>query len=182
MIPTINTHQLILRPFDPADAAPLQRIYRQEGVLRYFPNPEPPPLERVERFLQAQAAHWEEHGYGNWAVVPRGQAEIAGWAGLWFISETGETEVGYLLGRDYWGKGYATEAARAAVADGFERCGLEQIIGLTHPENIASQRVLVKCGMRLLDQAPYWGMLMNRYLGRVTPRPVSQPPVPPPPA
>lgn len=163
MIPIIITPRLTLRPLAETDAAPLHAIYQQEGVLRYFPNPNPPPLDRVERFVQAQAPHWAEHGYGNWAVALNHNAEIIGWAGLWFIDETGETEVGYLLGRDFWGQGYASEAARASVDFGFDRRGLGQIIGLTHPDNAASQRVLEKCGLRLTGRQVYFGMEMTKY-------------------
>ena len=80
-----------------------------------------------------------------------------GWNGLQFLPETNETEVGYLLSRRFWGRGYTTEGARAALQFGFERFELEQIIGLVHPENIASQRVLEKAGLKFTNQAKYFG-------------------------
>jgi RimJ/RimL family protein N-acetyltransferase len=81
-IPTLSTDRLILRPLQPEDAGVLHRIYQGKGVLHYFPNPTPPPLERVERFIAGQQAHWEKHGYGNWGILPAGEREIIGWAGL----------------------------------------------------------------------------------------------------
>jgi RimJ/RimL family protein N-acetyltransferase len=63
---------------EPRDAQALHRIYQNEGVLRYFPNPHPPGLERVERFITNQQAHWEQHGYGNWGVLPDGEGDIIG--------------------------------------------------------------------------------------------------------
>ena len=77
--------------------------------------------------------------------------------------ELGETEVAYLLSRQVWGRGYATEAARAAVRYGFEAARLQAIIGLVHPENAASIRVLEKCGMQLADRVALWGLEMCRY-------------------
>ena len=71
--------------------------------------------------------------------------------------------MGYLLSRRVWGRGYATEAARAAVRYGFEVAGLQAIIGLVHPENAASIRVLEKCGMKLADRVTLWGLEMCRY-------------------
>jgi RimJ/RimL family protein N-acetyltransferase len=82
---------------------------------------------------------------------------------LYFLSETNETEVGYLLSRDFWSKGYATESTRASLDYGFTTLGLQEIIGLTHPENTASQRVLQKCNMAFTHRAQYFGMEMARF-------------------
>jgi [ribosomal protein S5]-alanine N-acetyltransferase len=166
-IPTLTTARLILRPLVDADAADLHRIYQVEGVLRYFPSPLPPPLEKVQKFIQDQARHWDEHGYGNWALVAQDSPELVGWAGPQFLPETGETEIGYLLARPFWGKGYGSEAARASLDFIFTNFDLPQIIALVHPENSASQHVLEKCGLRLLDRKVYFGMEMCRYtIGR----------------
>jgi len=164
-----------LRPLQSADAVTLCRIYQSKGVLRYFPNPTPPPLERVERFIDSQQAHWEKHGYGNWGVLLDGEAklagksasklpgEIIGWAGLQYLPELNETEVGFLLDRPFWGKGYATEAALASLRFGFDGYHLDHIIALVHPENIASRRVIEKCGMLYVDHLALWGMELMRY-------------------
>ena len=163
-IPTLETTHLTLRPLRAEDASVLHQLYQDEGVLRYFPRTTPPPLENVLRFITNQAAHWEENGCGNLAIQLRGgNGEMMGWAGVELIPDTGETEVGYLLGRPYWGGGYATQAALAVLRDGFNRLPVEQVIGLTHPENIASQRVLEKCGLRYWDRKTYFGMEMCRY-------------------
>lgn len=174
-IPTITTTRLILRPFVEADAVPLQRILNEDDVLRYFPNPDPPPLERMQRFVARQIAHWGEHGFGWWAVEPRisrsGQGLI-GWNGLQFLPETGEIEVGYLLSKAYWGKGLATEGGLASLQFGFQTLGLESIIAIVHPDNKASQRVIEKLGMSLVDRNNYFGMDCFRYiLGRDDYRP-----------
>ena len=162
-IPTINTPHLTLRPIVLADAAILYRIYQSEGVLQYFPNPAPPPLEKVQRFVASQQAHWEKYGYGNWGVLPEGGGEIIGWAGLQYLPELDETEAGFLLDRPFWGKGYATEAARASIQFGFEHFDLDHIIALVHPENIASRRVIEKCGLRFVQTLSLWGIQLMRY-------------------
>jgi [ribosomal protein S5]-alanine N-acetyltransferase len=169
-IPTLRTPRLTLRPFTPEDARPLYHIYQHAGVLQYFPNPTPPPLEKVERFIAAQQAHWETYGYGNWAICLPDLAELAGWAGLQFIPETGETEVGYLLDRPYWGQGYATEAALAALQFGFEHLPCGEIIALVHPENAGSLKVAAKCGLAVVERKVYWGLELVRHtLGRGAP-------------
>jgi RimJ/RimL family protein N-acetyltransferase len=162
-IPSIKTSRLILQPLLPADAIVLHRIYQAEGVLRYFPNPTPPPLEKVQHFITGQQAHWEKHGYGNWGILLQGGKEIIGWAGLQFLPELNETEVGYLLDRPFWGKGYATEAALASMDFGFEHFHLDHIIALVHPDNLASRRVIEKCGMVYVETLPLWGIELMRH-------------------
>jgi RimJ/RimL family protein N-acetyltransferase len=161
--PSITTTRLILRPFRSTDAERLYQIYQTEGVLRYFPNPNPPRLEGVRRFIAGQRKHWGKYAYGNWGIVPAGEAEIIGWAGLQYLPELEETEVGFLLDRPFWGRGYATEAALAALNFGFERFNLDHIIALVHPENLASRRVIEKCGMELHEKLSLWGMELMRY-------------------
>jgi ribosomal-protein-alanine N-acetyltransferase len=161
--PTITTTRLTMRPLVLKDASALQRIYQAEGVLRYFPSPVPPPLEKVQKFIQNQSSHWREHGYGNWALALKDGGELIGWAGPQFLPETGETEIGYLLARPFWGYGYATEAARASLYFIFSNFDIPQVIALVHPENAASRHVLEKCGLALLDRKVYFGMEMCRY-------------------
>jgi ribosomal-protein-alanine N-acetyltransferase len=163
-IPTLLTNNLTLRPIHPTDAASLYRIYNTDGVLQYFPNTTPPPLEKVDRFVARQLAHWEEYGYGNWAVTTHDSSEIIGWAGLQFLPETSETEVGYLLDKAHWGKGYATEAARASLEFGFKNFNFLEIIALVEPDNIASLKVAAKCGLVAVERKVYWGVEMVRHV------------------
>jgi ribosomal-protein-alanine N-acetyltransferase len=162
-IPSFITKSLILRPLQETDAEALHRIYQTEGVLQYFPNPIPPPIEKVQRFIQNQQAHWEKHGYGNWGVLTEGEAEIIGWAGLQYLVELNATEVGFLLDSPFWGRGYATETAIASLQFGFNRIKLHCIIALVHPENLSSQRVICKCGMDYLETLTLWGIWLKRY-------------------
>jgi ribosomal-protein-alanine N-acetyltransferase len=145
----------------------------QKGVLRYFPNPQPPERERVNQFIISQLNHWEEHGFGWWAVELKNTDELnvvvdtnlslIGWNGLQYLPDTDEVEVGYLLARPYWGYGLAAEGARPAIKMGFEAFGLKEIVGIVHPENTASVRVLEKIGMSFTCQAHYFGMPVRRY-------------------
>lgn len=163
-IPTILTPSLALRPFTEADAKPLHRVMGVPGVMDYFPRQDAPSLDRVQKLVSGQLKHWDEHGYGWWAVALRTSSELIGWAGLQFLPETNETEVAYLLGKDYWGQGLATEAARASVCFGFEGWDLPFIVGIVHPENVGSQRVLEKAGMTFVERSVYFGMDCLRYV------------------
>jgi len=163
-IPTITTQRLTLRAFTERDSDPLFDILQQPGILRYYPRPDPPPREAAARLVARQLAHWEEHSYGWWAVEARAEPGLLGWAGLTYLPETGETEVAYLLRKEVWGQGLATEAARASLKFGFEGFAFPFIIGLTHPDNIASQRVLEKSGLRFVEEATYFEMTCYRYV------------------
>ena len=162
-IPTITTRHLTLRPLTMNDLDPMFRVFSEQDILKYFPNPNPPTTDRIQAMIENQIKHWDEHGLGWWAVVPHGETELAGWNGLQYLPETNETEVGYMLSGKFRGRGYSTEGAQAGLEFGFKNLGLDQIVGLVHPENIASQRVLHKCGMAFTYQASYFGMEMFRY-------------------
>ncbi len=163
-IPTITTTRLVLRPFTLEDTDPLHQILNQDGVLQYFPKSDPPPRDRVEKLINHQLKHWGEHGYGWWAVEQRQKPGLMGWCGLQFLPETQEIEVGYLLGRDFWGQGFATEAAWASLHFGFEALKMQNdIIGIVHPENIASRRVLEKLGLAFTERTVYFDMDCYRY-------------------
>jgi ribosomal-protein-alanine N-acetyltransferase len=162
-VPTLRTPRLLLRPWTPQDAPTLLEILQEPDIFKYFPPSPPPTLEGVQRYVSHHLAHWQERGYGHWAVADQPGGRPAGWCGLEYLPETGETEVAYLLSRSVWGRGYATEAARAALRFGFQEAGLEGIIGLVHQGNLASIRVLEKCGLRFVDRKVYFGMELCRY-------------------
>jgi ribosomal-protein-alanine N-acetyltransferase len=161
-IPTLETPGLILRPWKPEDAGALLRILQEHEILKYFP-PTSFTLEKTQRYIDHQLKHWQERGYGHWAVTRKEDSRVVGWNGLEYLPETDENEVAYLLSHQVWGHGYATQAAQIAVNYGLETVRLQEIIGLVHPENIGSIRVLEKCGLTFVDRKVYWGLEMCRY-------------------
>jgi len=162
-IPTITTPRLTLRPFTMDDLHPLFEILQQPDIFRYFPRPGKPPLERVQRMIAFYINQAEEYGFSCWAVNLKETSELIGWCGLNHLPETDEDEVAYLLSQTHHGKGYATEAAKASLDFGFDTICLERIIGLVHPDNIASQRVIEKSGLTFLDRVVYWDLELLRY-------------------
>ncbi len=165
-MPIVTTARLILRPFRVEDANPLHKILSETDILRYFPKPEAPSLESVERLIRRQQRHWKEHDYGWWAVALKSdpQREIVGWNGLQYLPFTDEIEIGYLLRKDLWAQGLTTEAAAASLRYGFEQLKIPTIIAVAHLENLSSQRVLLKIGMTLTGQTVYFGMEVNRFI------------------
>jgi RimJ/RimL family protein N-acetyltransferase len=162
-IPTVTTKRLKLRPFREEDADRLHEILSEEDILRYFPNPGTPPLDRIRNFIANQLKHWEEHGFGWWAVEPIHDGLLIGWNGLQYLPDTDEIEIGYLLSKSYWNRGLATEGAFAGLEFAFGKLGLKQVVAIVHPENKASQRVIEKLGMGFSHEAEYFGMSVYRY-------------------
>jgi ribosomal-protein-alanine N-acetyltransferase len=159
----LKTPRLFLRTFTAADAEPLFQVFHDGDVFRFFPNPSPPALPRVLNFIERQIDHEEKYGYGFWAVERQADRALLGWCGLQYLPETGETEVGYLLGKASWGQGFATEAARACLRAGFQTFSLEQIVAIVHPRNAASIHVIDKLGMTFVDRTYYFGIEVLRY-------------------
>ncbi len=102
-------------------------------------------------------ADYRTYGFGRWACVLRASDEVIGLAGLKFLPERDEVDLGYRFQVAHWGRGLATEVSQAVVRYGFETLKLPQITALVQPENIASVRVLGKCGLTPTGEVQYRG-------------------------
>jgi ribosomal-protein-alanine N-acetyltransferase len=100
-------------------------------------------------YLETNVKHWAEHGFGMWMLRDAATSAVVGRAILRHLDVEGvdEVEVGYGFMPDYWGRGLATEIARACVRIGFEQLRLPSIVAITTPSNVASQRVMTKAGL-----------------------------------
>lgn len=146
-IPTLHTKRLVLRPFVEADATSLFEISQDSEVMRFIGDRSIPTMEDCWRAVAAWLGHWELRGYGPWAVEERASGRFIGRVSLWFPYGWPAPELGYLLGRDWWGRGYATEAAGAGLDWAFAHVNeLAEWISLVDPANHASIRVVTKLG------------------------------------
>jgi RimJ/RimL family protein N-acetyltransferase len=145
----VDTERLILRRWRETDREPFAAMNADREVMRYFRAPR--DREASDAFLDRIDSSFDERGYGLWAVERRDDGLFLGFTGLaWQAFEAAFTpavEVGWRYVHAAWGNGYATEAARAALAFGFERVGLTEIISMTARGNLASQRVMTRIGM-----------------------------------
>lgn len=118
-------------------------------VTEYLPTPL--SRQQSDAFVERIAAHFDQHGFGHWAVEIPNVTPFAGFVGLstprFEAHFMPRVEIGWRLGIEYWGQGYATEGARAVLAFGFETVGLEEIVSFTVPANERSRRVMEKIGM-----------------------------------
>jgi [ribosomal protein S5]-alanine N-acetyltransferase len=164
----LSTPRLTMREFTSDDLHALHHILNDREVMRYFPNPEPPSLERVKKMLANFQREYTEQHCSFWALEKREDSPgtsktLLGWCGLGYLPKTNENEVAYLLGKAHWGKGYATEAARACIHYGFKVHGFSEIIGLVLLGNQASQHVLEKIGLRYIGYAQYFHCEVMRF-------------------
>jgi RimJ/RimL family protein N-acetyltransferase len=113
--------------------------------------------------LQKHVANQERHGFSLWPVELSTSGEMIGLAGLQHLADGPEIEVGYRFLRDYWGNGYATEAAGAAIRYGFDELGLKRIVAVTMPTNRASCRVMEKCGLGFVGVVQVYGHAQVKY-------------------
>ena len=175
--PILKRENFNMRSFVAEDDKPLHAILNDLEVIRYFPFKQPPTLEQTQRFVQRQIQHWVDHGYGWWALEDAATGRFIGWSGLQYLPELKQTEIGYLLDRDFWGKGIATESARAGLDFGFKDTDLTTIIALVHPGNKASIHVLEKLKMHFLEQINLWEMDLLKYSIGEAERPAGTQPV-----
>jgi len=141
------TPRLLLRPFAPTDVAIVHAIYSDPEVMRYVATGHMTDIAQTRRLVDDYTDHQRQHGYSFWAVIEQSSGALIGDAGL-YRTPVGEVELGYTLGRAWWGRGYATEAARTWLRFAFETLGLEEVVALAEPANTASLHVLEKLGMR----------------------------------
>lgn len=154
------TPRLRLRRFAAEDWRLLARFYGDDTVMRHMlPGRGLPRAEaetRARSNIHNFSSHWTERGYGVWAVEDRESGRLLGQCGLRWVPEAEAVELLYLLNKTHWGRGLASEAAGAARDFAFGPAGLRHLFGVTHPENAASQRVLLKLGFRDLGLKRLW--------------------------
>jgi ribosomal-protein-alanine N-acetyltransferase len=148
-IPTLETERLRLRPFTLDDEAAVFALVSDPEIARFVRFEAHRTPAETRAFLELVQQHYRRGYAFAWAIVLREDGRLIGSCG--FVSQAGErksAEIGYWLGKPYWGKGYAVEAARALVRLGFEQMGLERVEAKCFLENRAGQRVIEKLGMK----------------------------------
>ena len=150
MATIIETERLILRTWKKEDADAYFQINQDPKVIEFLRGPL--TMEQVDGFITAVNNHQDKYGYTLWASCLKESSELIGFIGLnyvdWESHFSPAVEVGWRLGSQYWGKGYATEGAKASLEYGFKQSGLKEIVSFTVPANVRSLRVMEKIGLK----------------------------------
>ena len=150
-VPTLDTARLRLRPWHDEDLEPYAAMCADPEVMRYMGDGAPLSRDDAWRSMAMFVGHWQLRGYGMWAVEERDSRVFIGRVGLHRPEGWPGLEVGWMLDRATWGRGYATEAGRASLDYAWRTLDVGHVISLIMPENQASIRVAERLGQERED-------------------------------
>jgi RimJ/RimL family protein N-acetyltransferase len=154
----IETPRTFLRQFTIEDVQAVYDLNANLEVQKYTGDELVSTVERAREIItNINFPDYEKYGYGRWAVVHKQDTRVIGFAGLKYLPEVDETDIGYRFLPAYWGKGIATEVSRPIIDYGFDKLNLSRIIGIAMQDNIASIKVLEKIGLVYYKTDEYLG-------------------------
>ncbi len=157
----LETDRLILRRLDERDVDRIFAMRSDPEVMRFIRAPQ----NRAEsvNWLNLVSSRWASDRIGFCALIEKQTDKFVGWCGLWQLKETDELEIGYAIAKEFWGKGFATEAARAFLKYAFDRLKPDKIVGVAEPENVSSRRVMEKLGMQFVRLGEFYNRELAQY-------------------
>ena len=164
----VETDRLILREILPTDVDGLFQLDSDPEVHRYLGNKPVENKEQIIAMINFIRQQYVDYGIGRWAIVDKESNNFIGWTGLKLVREFTNSHInyydlGYRLIQKYWGKGFATEAAKASIDYGFEKLNLSEIYAMADCENIKSNDVLTKNGLKFIVTFGLDGIRHNWY-------------------
>lgn len=160
--PELETADLRLSAIDERHAESLFRIYSDAEAARYWNKPDKSIEDSRGRIARMQS-HWRAHDFGDWALIEKRSGRMIGFCGLHRVEGLDEINLGFLIERAFWGRGFATQASRKSLHFGFETKRLGLIAGTAATGNLAAIKVLEKSGFafsrhieRNGSRAVYW--------------------------
>ncbi len=151
----IETERLILREMVIEDAQNMLRLHSNHQVQKYTGEDIVTTLEEIYLKIKDFQTRDKNHGFARWVTILKDGMHFVGWAGLAYLPEFDEIDLGYRFLPEYWGQGIATEASRAILTYGFDTLKISKIIAIAMQENKASIKVMEKVGMKFDKLAPY---------------------------
>ncbi|MDP6685064.1 MAG: GNAT family N-acetyltransferase [Candidatus Marinimicrobia bacterium] len=174
----LETDRLLLREISKDDYEGLFQLHSDPIVQKYTGEP---PVKTISEIINGTKERtfkdYKTHGFGRWAVIVKSTDQFTGWAGLKYLPEFDEIDLGYRFLPEFWGKGIATEASKAIIKYGFEILKIEKIIAVAMVGNTASIKVMEKAGMIFDKKAPYeegaeddiWYKIEKKYYNNTKP-------------
>jgi RimJ/RimL family protein N-acetyltransferase len=174
----IDTGRLLLRRFTTDDLEAFYQLGSRPEIIRYAQAEPLASRDQALEFMKAAPFHdYATYGYGRFACVWKATGEVIGFSGIKYVPEIEDNELGYRFLPEFWGMGLATEAGAASIEFARSTLGLERLVAMVHPENVASARVVTKLGFSVEKKLRYSGLpgvdidLFARSLA--TPRPAA---------
>lgn len=160
----VETARLLIREFESVDTPALSKILGDSAVMEFSSKGALTEADTV-RFIEWCSGSYQEHGYGQWALIEKKSEVLIGFCGLSRATVDGvdEVEVAYRLAQDQWGNGFASEAANIVLDHGFSACNIKSIVGIVSPRHEASIRVLEKSGFQSFSETLYSGWDVRVY-------------------
>jgi ribosomal-protein-alanine N-acetyltransferase len=159
----LRTARLILEPWQSTDWQAFRHIATDPEVMRYITGGVPWSDEQIQNFVYRQVMFHAARGFCRWKLTEPSSGELIGFCGAGIWRDLPDPEIGWWLARRCWGQGLATEAARAALQDAFERVRLERVISIAMPQNTASIGIMKKLGMKFDGEFQNDGVGLVRY-------------------
>ncbi|RLD84634.1 MAG: GNAT family N-acetyltransferase [Bacteroidetes bacterium] len=145
----IETERTLLREFNKDDYQAVFEFGSNKEVNKYTGDITLESPQHAKEIIEdVWFSDYQKYGYGRWAVIYKPDNKIIGFAGLKYLPEVDETDIGFRFLPAYWGKGIATEVSKEIIKYGFTKLNLTKIIGIAMPKNIASCRILEKIGLK----------------------------------
>ncbi|MFN0257170.1 GNAT family N-acetyltransferase [Pedobacter ureilyticus] len=159
----IETERFLIRPLVAEDAAGIFELDSNPHVHTYLGKKPIKTLAEAENVIRLIQKQYEDLGIGRWAIIEKSTGNFVGWTGFKYIIETTNGRVnyydlGYRLIERYWGKGIATETAKACLKYAFEGLELDKVYGICDVDNTGSRNILEKCGLKLITRLNYDGV------------------------
>ena len=159
----LETERIVLDGWQLHDWKALRPIATDAEVMRYITGGVAWSDEQIRSFVEKQVKLYSKRGFCRWKLLVKASGEMIGFCGAGFWRDAEEPEIGWWLARRYWGRGLATEAARAALRDAFERVRLDRVISIARLENTASIRIMEKLQLKRECEFESYGVHLVRY-------------------
>jgi ribosomal-protein-alanine N-acetyltransferase len=157
----LETERLYLRPLTQSDGDAIFAMRSDRDVMRFIREPQ--NRAETDDWIRLVSSRWEKDRIGFCALIEKRRGEFLGWCGIWRLKETNELEVGYAVAKNFWNRGFATEAAEKFIEYAFDRLRPDKIVAVAEPKNWASRRVMEKLGMQFVKIARFYERELVQY-------------------